>query len=124
MSAMQAGRKASGQEGVDRRVLLLRPHDNCLIACAPIAAGTRLMLDGGEITVAQNVALGHKIARQALRAGDKVLRCDAVIGSVTRDVAPGEHLHLHNLQSDYLPTYTLADGGRFVDGSPSAKDSA
>ena len=122
MSAPQAGRAASGQNDVDRRVLLLRPHDNCLIACTPIAAGTRLRIDGGEITVTQDVALGHKIARQALRAGDKVLRCDAVIGSVTRDVFSGEHLHLHNLKSDYLPTYTLADGGRFVDGSTSPRD--
>jgi altronate dehydratase small subunit len=109
---------------LDRRVLLLDPQDNCLIACTPIARGTRLRRDNGEITLAQDVALGHKIARQALHSGDKVLRLGAVIGSVTREVLPGEHLHTHNMKSDYLPTYTLADGGRFVDGNHTPEDSA
>ena len=115
---------APGESGLDRRVLLLHPQDNCLIACTPLATGTRLRLDRGEITLSQDVALGHKIARQTLRSGDKVLRLGAVIGSVTREVSPGEHLHLHNLKSDYLPTYTLADGGRFVDGTHTPEDSA
>lgn len=110
-------------DGADRRVLLLHPRDNCLIACAPIPAGTRLRLDAGAITVSQAIALGHKIARHALRRGDKVLRYGAIIGSVTRDVAAGEHLHTHNLKSDYLPTYTLADGERFVAVTPPLKGS-
>jgi hypothetical protein len=44
----------------------------------------------------------------------KVLRYGAVIGHVTRDVAKGEHLHTHNLASDYLPTYTHDAGNTFV----------
>lgn len=115
---------STGESGLDRRVLLLHPQDNCLIACMSIAKGTRLSFDDGEITLAQEVALGHKIARQALHIGDKVLRLGAVIGSVTHEVSAGEHLHLHNLKSDYLPTYTLADGGRFVDGTQTPEDSA
>ena len=124
MNPAAATPEAPGEIGLDRRVLLLHPQDNCLIACTPLATGTRLRLDRGEITLSQDVALGHKIARQALRSGEKVLRLGAVIGSVTREVSPGEHLHLHNLKSDYLPTYTLADGGRFVDGTHTPEDSA
>ena len=124
MKPAAATSAAPGESGLDRRVLLLHPQDNCLIACTPLATGTRLRLDRGEITLSQDVALGHTIARQTLRSGDKVLRLGAVIGSVTREVSPGEHLHLHNLKSDYLPTYTLADGGRFVDGTHTPEDSA
>lgn len=124
MKSVAATPAALDASGLDRRVLLLHPQDNCLIACTPIAKGTRLRRDNGEITLAQDVALGHKIARQALHMGDKVLRLGAVIGSVTREVAPGEHLHLHNLKSDYLPTYTRADGGRFVDSTHTPEDSA
>lgn len=96
------------------RALLLAPEDNCLIACGEIASGAAVHYEGGVLQALEAIALGHKIARRALRAGDKVLRCGAVIGSATRDVAAGEHLHTHNLKSDYLPTYTLADGQRFV----------
>ena len=122
VNRMAADKSAPGADGVDRRVVLLHPQDNCVIACMPIKAGTVLRLDGRAIVAASDVALGHKIARRALRSGDKELRYGAVIGSVTRAVAPGEHLHLHNLKSDYLPTYTLAEGERFVGGAAPPKD--
>jgi hypothetical protein len=31
------------------------------------------------------------------------------IGSVTKPIAAGEHVHVHNLASNYTPTYTLDD---------------
>ena len=61
------------------------------------------------------VSLGHKLARRALTAGEKILRYGAPIGHATRDVAKGEHLHTHNLESDYLPTYTLDAGHAYVE---------
>ena len=42
-----------------------------------------------------------------IAAGEKVLKYGAPIGSATRDIGQGEHVHLHNMRSDYLPTYTL-----------------
>jgi len=57
-----------------------------------------------------------------LRAGDKVRRYGSPIGSMTQDAAPGEHVHLHNLQSDYLHTYTLDTGNAFVAGAPATQE--
>ena len=99
---------------IDGRVLLLRPEDNCLIACVSVPAGACLRIGADEITVLQPVALGHKIARFSISAGTKVLRYGAVIGSTTRAVLAGEHVHTHNLKSDYLPTYTLSAGQQFL----------
>ena len=97
----------------DRRLLLLDPADNCLIACTFIARGTAMQANGVDLNIFQDIPLGHKVSRQHLRLGDEVLRHGAVIGTVTSDVRPGEHLHLHNLKSGYLPTYTRDDGSRF-----------
>jgi len=36
------------------------------------------------------------------------------IGSATRAIKAGEHVHLHNMKSDYIPTYTLEDEHRFI----------
>jgi hypothetical protein len=33
------------------------------------------------------------------------------MGSATRDIVLGEHVHLHNMKSNYLPTYTLEKEG-------------
>ena len=42
--------------------------------------------------------------------GEKILKYGAVIGSLTQPVAAGDHIHTHNLDSDYTPTYTLEEG--------------
>jgi hypothetical protein len=98
----------------DPRLLLLNPADNCLVACRALPAGETLLIDGEPVTLPRPVGMAHKLARQALAVGDKVLRYGAVIGSVQRPIAIGEHIHTDNLKSDYLPTYTLQDGAKYV----------
>jgi hypothetical protein len=99
------------------RLLLMAPEDNCLIARMPLAAGEALEIDGVSVTLPEDIPLGYKVARGALRRGDKVLRYGAIIGTVTTDVAPGAMLHTHNLASDYIPTYTLASDAHSFIGS-------
>jgi altronate hydrolase len=57
--------------------------------------GTRIDSEG--ITVAGLVPPGHKIAVRALREGAPVRRYNQIIGFATRDIRPGEHVHLHNM---------------------------
>ena len=96
-------------------LLLMSPDDNCLIARMPLAAGSAVDIDGAVVILPESISLGHKVARRALQPGDKVLRYGAIIGSVTAPVAIGAHIHTHNLESDYLPTYTLTgDGHHFI----------
>jgi hypothetical protein len=85
--------------------LLLHASDNILIAARHIAAGEVLPMDGGTICPGADVPIGHKLARTALPAGEKVMRYGAPIGSLTQPVAAGDHVHLHNLQSDYIATH-------------------
>ena len=99
------------------RLLLMSPEDNCLIARTPLEAGEALQIDGAPVTLPESIPLGYKVARRALKAGDKVLRYGAIIGTVTADVAPGAMLHTHNLVSDYIPTYTLASDAHSFIGS-------
>jgi len=100
--------------GTDARLILLAPEDNCLIAAARLAAGETVEIEGERVTLAKTIELGHKVARRALAKDEKVLRYGARIGHVNAPVARGEHLHTHNLESDYLPTYTHDAGHEFV----------
>lgn len=101
-------------QSIDARLVLLSPGDNCLIACTSLPAGTAAQLEDGAVTLAKDIGLGHKLARHAIAAGEKVLKYGAVIGSLSAPVAAGEHIHTHNLDSDYTPTYTLDEGKTFV----------
>lgn len=98
----------------DARLILLSREDNCLIAAARLESGTQLDIEGERVTLGKTIELGHKLARGAIQKDEKVLRYGAVIGHVTEAVARGEHLHTHNLESDYLPTYTHDAGHEFV----------
>ncbi|BCQ24755.1 UxaA family hydrolase [Caballeronia sp. NK8] len=102
------------QTNTDPRLILLSPEDNCLIAAARLPQGETLLIEGETVTLATTIELAHKVARRALSKDDKVLRYGAIIGHVSADVARGAHLHTHNLESDYIPTYTHDAGHAYV----------
>jgi hypothetical protein len=91
----------------DGRLLLLSPGDTVYVLRGQIEAGETVLVEGRPVTVPQRLGLGHKIARVAVPEGGKVVKYGAPIGSATVAIAPGDHVHLHNLKSDYTPTYAL-----------------
>jgi hypothetical protein len=95
-------------------VILLHPDDNVLVCIAAVRAGDPLPIDGRVVAAPQDIPLGHKIARHALAAGDKVLKYGVPIGSMTVAVSGGAHVHLHNLASDYIASHTRHAAGRSV----------
>lgn len=90
---------------MNKRALLLHADDNCVVALADVRAGDMIEYDGGCVMAAVDIALGHKAAIFWIRKGEKVVKYGAVIGSVTADIAPGDHIHTHNLASDYIAAY-------------------
>ena len=69
--------------------------DDVVIARAQLVGGTTLIDE--NVTVAGLVPPGHKVATRAIAAGSPVRRYNQVIGFASRDIRPGEHVHLHNL---------------------------
>nr|WP_318011079.1 UxaA family hydrolase [Sphingobium sp. 3R8] len=90
----------------DARLILLHPDDNVLICVRPIDAGDILPVSGGTIPAREGISIGHKIARAPLRAGNKIIKYGAPIGSMTADAATGDWIHMHNMKSDYISSHT------------------
>ena len=86
--------------------LLLHPNDNVLVCREHAFKGQSIVIDGETAMLGREVEVGHKIARHALRTGDKVIKYGAPIGSMTADTARGEHIHMHNMRSDYISSHT------------------
>jgi len=76
-------------------VVRLHPSDNVVVATQRIAAGTTVASEG--IRAIQVIPLGHKMAVANIAAGEPILKYGQVIGAATIDIAPGEHVHTHNL---------------------------
>ncbi|MCL6639900.1 MAG: altronate dehydratase family protein [Candidatus Rokubacteria bacterium] len=79
------------------RAIVLRAEDDVAIAKQELAAGTVLEDVAGRFEVRQDIKPGHKVARRAVAAGQPVRRYGQIIGFATQDIAPGDHVHTHNL---------------------------
>jgi hypothetical protein len=92
--------------------ILLHPDDNVLVLSADIAVGGVVIVDGVPIASRAAVQAGHKIARRAVASGSKIVKYGAPIGSAVSDIAAGDHVHLHNMKSDYIASHTRNATGR------------
>lgn len=72
----------------------IHPDDNVAVAPQDIAAGTR---EDGLVFAA--IPAGHKAALRRIACGEPVIKYGFPIGLATTDIAPGEHVHVHNVRS-------------------------
>jgi altronate hydrolase len=79
------------------KAVILRAEDDVAIAKTELVPGLVLDDGGRPLEVRAAVKPGHKVARRAVRSGDPVRRYGQVIGHATQDIAPGDHVHTHNL---------------------------
>jgi hypothetical protein len=54
------------------------------------------------------------VAARDIKTGEKVYKCGVPIGSAKEPIPAGAQMHLHNLKSDYIATYTLDKDHVFV----------
>ena len=71
----------------------LHPLDDVVIARSQLISGTSV--DG--VAVRGLIPPGHKIATRAIAVGEPVRRYNQIIGFASQAIAPGEHVHTHNL---------------------------
>lgn len=91
----------------DPRLLLLSDKDNVLVVRQAIAAGETIHVAGFAIVTQKTILLGHKIARSSIAENEKIRKYGAPIGSATRQIEIGEHVHVHNMKSDYTKTHVI-----------------
>jgi len=101
----------------------IHPADNVVIARRQLLGGTALTDEG--VTIAGLVPPGHKVATQAIAAGEPVRRYNQVIGHATQAIAPGQHVHTHNLAfADFARSHEPGAGTHPTDfvGEPATFD--
>lgn len=83
------------------RVFVVDESDNVATNVADeIPAGTAVTVNGQSITTLDVIPYGHKLALKAIPQGGTVLKYGLSIGSATEDIAPGNHVHIHNVESN------------------------
>jgi len=82
-----------------KAVLAISVRDNVATALEALEIGRRVEANGVLVTAVETIAAGHKIALQPIRTGEAVIKYGSAIGLASRDIAPGAHVHTHNVAS-------------------------
>lgn len=86
--------------GGSARFLILDPRDNVATLLEVGETGHQVAIaDGRSVTLAGPIPAGHKVALASLAAGQPVVKYGVSIGRVTQPIAPGAHVHIHNMES-------------------------
>ena len=98
-------------------VIRIHPADDVVIARQQLVGGTLLASEG--VTVVGLIPPGHKVAVRAIEQGAPVRRYNQIIGTAKKAIAPGQHVHTHNLEfASFARDYAASTGAQptqFVD---------
>jgi altronate hydrolase len=83
-------------------LIRLADPDNVAVATRNLARGVVVSVDGEELTTRDPIPFAHKIAIRAIAEGAQVFKYGVPIGRARVAIAPGEHVHVHNIKSDYV----------------------
>lgn len=89
----------------DRYLKVVEGSDNVATAIREVSASESVEVAVGDetrtIEVAEDVAFGHKLAVAEIAAGETITKYGTSVGNASQDIAPGEWVHVHNVESNY-----------------------
>jgi altronate hydrolase len=81
-----------------KRTLIMDSADTVALCLSDVAPGD--WVNDGRLMARDAVPAGHKIALKPMACGEPVLKYCQVIGVASRDIAAGEHVHVHNVSHE------------------------
>ena len=83
-------------------LIRLADQDNVAVATTNLARGARLEVDGTTLITRDPIPFAHKVAIRAIEAGAQVFKYGVPIGRAKVAIEAGQHVHVHNIRSDYV----------------------
>jgi altronate hydrolase len=80
-------------------VLHVHEQDNVVVALRPLQVGERIAVGARELTIAEPITPGHKVAIADIAAGAPVLKYGFTIGTASAPIGTGQHVHSHNVRT-------------------------
>ena len=88
-----------------REVHVIDPKDNTgTVISRNMTKGRVVEVEGAgelrQIEILRDIPYGHKIAIRPIRKGETVYKYGLSIGTALEDIAVGDHVHTHNIESN------------------------
>jgi len=96
-------------EGEAKKAIIMAVADSVAIALDDLVPGDGVRIRSllqeivGELEVSDSVPYGHKLSVKLIAKGDEVIKNGEVIGIASQSISKGEHVHIHNIVSLYVP---------------------
>ena len=85
------------------KAVAINPKDNVAVVLEEVKRGDLVVIEVGgrklKLKALSDIPFGHKIAVERIPRGGAVVKYGEVIGRATRDIEPGEYVHVHNVES-------------------------
>ena len=92
---------------VTTKVIHLDPADNVVVCTKSLDAEERIFILDELVQIKTPVGIGHKLACKAIQKGDIIIKYGVEIGTASEDIPFGDHVHTHNMKSNYIETYLI-----------------
>ncbi|MDL2253863.1 UxaA family hydrolase [Ruminococcaceae bacterium OttesenSCG-928-I18] len=89
---------------MERQAIQIHRSDNVATAIFPLTKGDVIAVSGQdgskvEIILKTNVPLYHKLSLRPIETGQAILKYGHPIGLAKRDILPGVHVHVSNMEN-------------------------
>lgn len=98
----------TGQKAA-KKAIIMAVGDSVAIALDDLVPGDRIRIRSllqepvGEVEVSDSVPYGHKVSVKSIAKGAEVIKNGEAIGITSQPIKRGEHVHIHNIVSLYVP---------------------
>jgi len=86
-----------------RKAVVLNSKDNVATALTDLEAGDVLEVEVDKgavsVTLVDSIPFGHKFSLTDIKSDSAIMKYGEIIGKATRDIRPGQHVHVHNVAS-------------------------
>lgn len=102
---------------MNTKYLKINPDDNVAVAIEALSKGEKVIVDGNEITIQEDMPAGHKFALKDLKANENVVKYGYPIGHLKEAKVAGSWLNENNIKTnlaglldyEYKPTKVALD---------------
>jgi altronate dehydratase small subunit len=99
---VEGGHKMSHEISEGSDSLVMHEKDDVATVLRAMSSGEIMKYRRGEslesLLLLESIAFGHKVAITPIKQGADVYKYGDVIGRATRNIEPGQHVHVHNIE--------------------------
>ena len=87
-----------------KKAIIMDAKDNVATLLSDVEVNDEVQVLTGDkpkaLKVQEKIQFGHKFAMVGIKRGQNVLKYGEIIGRANQDIGQGQHVHVHNVESN------------------------